>query len=56
MLEQQCKYRPLPKAQLTLYENLLTITAEIYDLNIAKDLIANEVNAIQESTTAVAAA
>jgi len=29
----------------------LTITAEILDLNIAKDLIANEVNAIQESVT-----
>lgn len=49
LLKQQCSSTPVQKPQLTFYQNLLTITADVIDLNIAKDLIANEVNAIQES-------
>ena len=50
LLERQCSEKPLPSSQQELYSNLLAIAfSEITELNVAKDIIANEVNSIQET-------
>ena len=46
LLQKQCSDIPLPGTQNELYQNLYAICGDVTELNVAKDLIANEVNAI----------